>query len=127
MSLHHQLGLFSEPRARHNDPATSKSAAESLKKNQRVNLARITEIVDNAGPYGCIADEVWQVLCLEDNAYWHNRRSTVHGRVSNAATAGLIVPKGHQHVRLSVLNRIQQIQITPRWQVDALPVSDEQS
>lgn len=113
---HHQLGLFSEPRARHDDPTTSKAAAESLKVRQRVNLARITEIVDNAGPYGATADEVWQVLCLEANDYWHNRRSTVHGRVSNAATAGLIVPKGPQCVRLSVLNRIQQIHITPRWQ-----------
>ena len=116
--MNEQLDLLAEPRARHDDPPTSKAAAESLKKNQRINLARITEIVDNAGGYGCIADEVWQVLCLEDPAYWTPRRSTVHGRVSNAVKAGLIVPAGHLHVRLSVLNHVQQIHTTPRWHRD---------
>ena len=109
-----QLDLLAEPRARHDDAATAKAAAASLRKNNRLHVERVAEIVDAAGPYGCIADEVWQQLCLEDNDYWYPRRSTVHGRVSNAAAAGLIVPKGPKWCRLSVLDHIQQVHVTPR-------------
>ena len=110
-----QLNLLAEPRARAHDPQPSRDAAEKLKKNNRLHLGRVAEIVDAAGAYGCTADEVWQVLRLEDGEYWQNRRSTVHGRVSNAATGGLIVPSGYKHVRLSVLNEPQTIYVTPRW------------
>lgn len=116
LTMSDQLALWGEARARHDDPEPSRVAAEALKPNHQARLVRIAEIVDQAGQWGAIADEVHAVLCLEDEAYWRPRRSTVHGRVSNAKDAGLIVARGPKHVRMSVLNAVQTVYVTPKHQ-----------
>lgn len=105
-----QLDLFGDARARHDDPDTSRDAAAKVNKGRR--LERIAEIVGDAGVWGAIADEVWQRLILDDSLYWTPRRSTVHGAVSGAAKAGLIVPRGDGARRLSVLNSVQTVYVT---------------
>lgn len=109
-----QLALWAEARARHSDPEPSRVAADKVNKGRRLPI--IAEIVANAGQWGCIADEVWQTLILEDSLYWTPRRSTAHGAVSGAAKAGLIEPRADGSRRLSVLNSVQTVYVTPNNQ-----------
>lgn len=116
MSGPQQLTLIVEPRARHDDPDTSGAAAAKVGRGSMLERIRhIASIVDAAGEYGCTADECWQTLCVEDETYWRPRRSTAHKRFSDAAQAGLIVPLGRKHSRLSVLGSIQRIHCAPRF------------
>lgn len=105
-----QLNLFTEPRARHDDPSTSRDAAARVKPSQQSRLERVARIVDEAGYWGATADDVHQRVVAEDG---RGVRSTWHGAVSDAAAEGLIVPRGEKHVRLSVNNSPMRIYITP--------------
>lgn len=109
-----QLVLLSEPRARHDSPATSVVAAEKVKPSHAKRLALIEQIVDDSGARGCTADELWQRVCVDDPSQL-SRRSTWHGAVSRCAETGRIVHKGPKSVRLSVNNSIMRVYCTPRW------------
>lgn len=111
-----QLDLFADSRARHNDPPSSVAAAAKAKRGNGERLRRIAEIVDEAGTWGCIRDEIWARFVLDDPETWTPRRyPTISGAVSRCEDAGLIVPAGLKQSRLSVLGNIQQIYVTPRW------------
>jgi hypothetical protein len=104
-----QLNLLSEPRARHDDPETSKAAAAKVKPGNPARLLRVAEIVDAKGLWGATADEVY--ACTADGS----PRSTWHGAVSRAAEAGLIVPHPKATKRMSQYNTLMRVYVHPRF------------
>lgn len=109
--MSNQLALFTAPGVRHDDPDTSRVAAETVKPGHQGRLESIARYVAEAGTWGATADEVWQRACLDDE-HALKRRSTWHGAVSRAAEAGLISPRNDGARRLSVLNVVMTVYVT---------------
>ncbi len=108
-----QLALFTTPGVRHDDPATSVTAAKKVAPSHQSRLIRIAAIVDAAGYWGATADDIY--LKVRESTP-DATRSTWHRAVSSALDEGLIIERGDKHVRLSMNNSPMRVYITPNHQ-----------
>ncbi len=95
-----QLTLLSEPRARHDNPATSHAAAERVKPGHSRRLETVALVIELSAHRGCTAEEVW--LWAQVQAGVTLKESTWRGAVSRASAAGFIVPNGQRRDGMTV-------------------------
>lgn len=88
--MNRQLTLVAQPRARHDNPATAKAAAESVAHGAGYLEAQIAAVVAQCQPV--IAEGIAGVLEYRHPGRW--TVGTVVTAVSRVAARGLIIPDG---------------------------------
>lgn len=94
MTATQQLDLFSQPKVRHNDPATSRDAATAVSKGSADLETAIVDAVDRYGP--CTDEEIVDLIHAGHGERW--KESTIvsararcvgHGRLVDSGDTGL--------------------------------------